>query len=884
MADTDLYLQYLRPKIAKLLALMKMDYVYHRGFGESLFTRFTERDDAAQEIEIKDFLGGYGTQFFGHHDTEIQQALIAAINLQVPFQSQASIKHYSTKLGVELNRLLKKEASLFSLRHDEDYISTMTNSGAESVEAAIKLCLSLWSTKKSSLQHQFMHLAAVSSSTQESTEILKSFNAVEEKSKTFKPIFISFQRSFHGKTSGAVALTANPEYSSMYGKLPIQVIFLDPDECLSVSKIEKIIEEKIPHLKAMYSDFGLTAFAGFIYEPIQAEGGIYPLRVETLKSMTDFAKKFQIPIIADEIQTGCMRCGHFVYSHALGISPDIILLGKALGGGLVKTGIMLAKQSNYNSDFGFKHTSTFAEDEISSFVTLKVLEILEKDKNIISEKADAFEKNIFSFFKKLQSNHPGIIEEVRGKGFLIGVEFASQHPKYSVIWQTLVNSGFGAYFLSSYMLKRKHIRIGVTLSSPMTLRIEPCYKISNKAIEKLQEGFTEIVNALDHGQTGLLTSHLWKDSGNLENIISPPIPREIDEIEKPKVCFFGHLVSSKHARRVDPLLNALSDRDLGKVLEVSEMIDLEGVIEEKNVLGVGNQKAQFMMYGFFNTSDYFEKKHRSHNVALIERLQKAVDELESQGVEYIGLGQFTSIVSWNGLALKTKPQTKITTGNSLTVATTLMSAEEIMKSFGNEFKDITVGVVGVTGNIGSVLSELMLGRVSKLKVFYRDQSGVSARFQSVYSNLEKIKIGTKTKLSSSSDLNELSDCDLIIVGTNSVKPIIFSNHLKKNAVVIDVAVPANVDPTVLKERKDVVCFSGGLVKLPKNQNVIQEFSGLPENEVFACLAETLMMALLKVDKPYSLGPLSRSSVEKVMEDFKKVGFELGQRTYMSSRL
>lgn len=893
-SHTDLFAKYVRPKIAQLLALMKMDVVYHRGQGENLYFYEKSKNDPAilEEIEVKDFLGGYGTQLFGHSRSELQQALEEALQSQIPFQSQASIKHYTSLLAQKLDQALSAERRELSLQEDHQYISTFTNSGAESVEASIKLALSVWKDRKDKILHKVSQSVAMSASFSDCEKAKSKIENLQKESRRIKPVFVALKRSFHGKTSGALAMTANTEYSSMFERSAISVVFLDPEKFENqndsqtqlLTKIEDALQEQIPTWKDIFSQTGLSPIVGLIYEPIQAEGGICSLSQEFLLALRAFTKKYNTPLIADEIQTGWMRCGHLVYSHQLGVVPDVILLGKALGGGTVKSGVMMASEAFYTKSFGFKHTSTFAEDETSSYVMLAVTELVKKHKNEIQERAKIFENRIRAAVAKLQSKFPGIITEVRGAGFLIGIEFNDQFPRHSFLIHALFNSGFGTYFLSSYLLNKYRLRLGVTLSSPLTLRIEPNYEISQSAIDQLEIALDDLCACLYEGRTGKLTAHLWKDSPDTGAIISYPVPTFQATPEQTKICFLCHLVSPQQVKNIDPVLKALSPRDLGKVLEVSEVINLGAIIDEAIVRDkIGNQ-AHYHAYGFFNTSKYFEELHRKGDPALLQRVQDVVTELENAGHEYIGLGQFTSIVTWNGLGLKTKPTTKITTGNSLTVATTVMSVEKIIQELGKDMKQLTVGVVGVTGNVCSVVAEIMLEKVNKLKLFYRDHAGPSERFKKIHDQLKQQSRLPSENLIASTDLNELSDCDLIIVGTNATSALIFPHHLKQNAVIVDISVPTNVHSSVLSERKDVICFSGGLIKLPENQQLMFSQTGLPPGEVFACLAETLMMALLKVDTAYSYGPLTKSSVERAIKDFKKVGYELGQRTYMSALL
>jgi len=119
--------------------------------------------------------------------------------------------------------------------------------------------------------------------------------------------------------------------------------------------------------------------AAVVLEPIAGEGGVRSLPAAFVTRLCEVCAEHGIPIVADEIQTGMGRTGTFLASHAMGLDPDYVCLGKALGGGLVKIGAMLVKRSRHVGAFSINHTSTFAEDDFTCGVALKALQLLDRD-------------------------------------------------------------------------------------------------------------------------------------------------------------------------------------------------------------------------------------------------------------------------------------------------------------------------------------------------------------------------------------------------------------------------------------------------------------------------------------------------------------------------
>jgi acetylornithine/succinyldiaminopimelate/putrescine aminotransferase len=107
----------------------------------------------------------------------------------------------------------------------------------------------------------------------------------------------------------------------------------------------------------------LEDVAAIFIEPILGEGGVRPLPAEFVDWLKKVQSETEIPIVADEIQTGFYRTGTFLASQQMGLVPDYICMSKALGGGLAKIGALLIRRERFVEEFSIKHSSTFAEDD-----------------------------------------------------------------------------------------------------------------------------------------------------------------------------------------------------------------------------------------------------------------------------------------------------------------------------------------------------------------------------------------------------------------------------------------------------------------------------------------------------------------------------------------
>ena len=228
------------------------------------------------------------------------------------------------------------------------------------------------------------------------------------------------------------------------------------------------------------------------------------------------------------------------------------------------------------------------------------------------------------------------------------------------------------------------------------------------------------------------------------------------------------------------------------------------------------------------------------------------------GVELIGLGALTKSVTEGGrwLADNEKVRAKITNGDALTTAVALEAIDEIIKK--KALRDPVIAIVGATGIIGQALSRLLISH--KLILIGRNPERLKQSFPDLTETSRIVLSGR---------LSDAINADIIITATNHHDSFVKSEHLKRNAVVYDIAQPSNVLPDVIKERPDIVSLDGGHVSIP---GINLKFNmGTPRGTTFACLAETILHALENDDKDY-IGYVDAGSVKLIKERAKKHNF------------
>ena len=214
------------------------------------------------------------------------------------------------------------------------------------------------------------------------------------------------------------------------------------------------------------------------------------------------------------------------------------------------------------------------------------------------------------------------------------------------------------------------------------------------------------------------------------------------------------------------------------------------------------------------------------------------------GAKVVGLGAYTSVVGDAGITIAERLDIPVTNGDSYTVYMAVEAVREAAKIMGIPLKQAKAAVVGATGAIGGACAELLAGEVAELVVIGRRAEAVD--------EVENRCTGQYAKVTSSLDVAAIYDADLILTVSSAVGAIIEPEHLKPGAVVCDVARPRDVSRKVQDKREDVLVFEGGMVEVPGSVDFHFDF-GFPPGKAYACMAETMVLALSGKYEDYSLG-------------------------------
>ena len=223
---------------------------------------------------------------------------------------------------------------------------------------------------------------------------------------------LAAEHAFHGLTCGSLSLMSDEFWREGFGPLLPETTIIPFG---SLESLERELKSK--------------RFAAFIVEPIQSEAGVRIPDRDYLRNAEALCRRYGTLLVLDEVQTGMYRTGPFLAAHHFGVEPDMVVLAKALSGGLVPVGAVLMSDEVCDSVYSslpraFVHTSTFSENSLAMRAGLATLEVLEAEAlgQRAIEAGNYLRQQLTTALQEFE-----MVKEVRGVGLLSGIEF--QAPK-----------------------------------------------------------------------------------------------------------------------------------------------------------------------------------------------------------------------------------------------------------------------------------------------------------------------------------------------------------------------------------------------------------------------------------------------------------------------
>ncbi len=274
-------------------------------------------------------------------------------------------------------------------------------------------------------------------------------------------LIIACEGNFHGRTITIVSISTDPEARKSYGPYTPGIEIIPYN---NVDALKKLLEEKGDKV------------AGFLVEPIQGEAGVFVPDDGYLKACYDLCKKHNVLFVADEVQTGIARTGRLLACDHEDIRPDIVILGKAISGGVMPVSCVLADNEIMMTIRPGQHGSTFGGFPLACQVAKAALEVVQDEK--LAERAERLGKIFREEMKKIDSP---FVKAVRGKGLLNAVVIEPHNGKEA--WDVCIEMAE-----NGLLAKPTHQHI-IRFAPPLVITEEELFeaiKIIKKSIKTLE--------------------------------------------------------------------------------------------------------------------------------------------------------------------------------------------------------------------------------------------------------------------------------------------------------------------------------------------------------------------------------------------------------------
>jgi ornithine--oxo-acid transaminase len=306
---------------------------------------------------------------------------------------------------------------------------------------------------------------------------------------TGRATIVYAQHSFHGLTAGALSLMNDSFWREGFGPLLQHTIGVPFGDTQALEKV--LAREKC---------------AAFIVEPVQAEAGIQVPSNEYLQRAQELCRKSGALFVLDEVQTGMYRTGRFLAAHQFGLEADIVVLAKALSGGLMPVSAVLMTDDVYKAVYSslkraIVHTSTFSENSLSMRAGLATLDVLERE-GLGARALQMGERFRQKLREALQPFE--IVKEVRGMGMLSGIEF--QPPKkltLRALYQTFhqIHPAMFGQVIVMRMFREKNILTQICGNNFMVLKAAPPLVVSEGQLDEFVAALRDVVELADTSAT-----------------------------------------------------------------------------------------------------------------------------------------------------------------------------------------------------------------------------------------------------------------------------------------------------------------------------------------------------------------------------------------------
>lgn len=673
-----------------------------------------------------------------------------------------------------------------------------------------------------------------------------------------RPIILAATRSFHGKTMGALAVTGQRQYAEGFGPSAPGFEFVEFGDGDALAERFKQDGERI---------------AALFLEPIQGEGGVFLPPPGYLQHVRSLCSEYGVALVLDEIQTGLGRTGMLFACEHEGIAPDILLLGKALGGGLFSLSCCFTSEAFWDEGFALRHSSTFANNNVACKVGLAVLRTLTGE-GFCADVSRRGER-LMQRLEQMALRYPQVIAAVRGRGLMSAIELRPPSEQQGTFLSYLIHQGIYSYAVAAAIAELGSVLVLPTLGKADVIRITPPLIISDDELDTALDAIEVVFKALQHDATRTILQAIGAFEGYavaaaVEYAGPAPLlpPRLHSGAAKPQYAFLIHYTRPEDIAVTNPSLGDLDSAALRQICNYCSALAPGVVMRAPTIRSLTGQHVDGLIIALPLLPEELARRglrNVSHDIG------RAVELAASLGVHIVGLGGYTAPYSRRGLSACGRGPS-ITSGNALTAGMAVEAVRAAAEQRHLRLGEADIAVVGARGSVGSLCARLLARERPQRLVLVGNPNSSAASLHELAAELRREGI----RVEITDDLDVLKDCQVILTATTAARPILEGVTIAPGTIVCDVAQPPDTTAT-LRARDDLTVIDGGQVLLPDASIKFGEGNlvGLPTGVTLACLAETILLALEEEEGDFGVGyDVPVAQVDHVLALAKRHGFRL----------
>ena len=576
--------------------------------------------------------------------------------------------------------------------------------------------------------------------------------------------------------------------------------------------------------------------------PIDIAGGVVVPPPGYLRAARALCDAHQALLILDESELGLGRTGRLLAAEHEAVQPDILLLGRGLGGGLFRLGALLCRGAVWDEDCALGPGFTGAGNDLSCRVALAVLR--ELGAGGLCHAAESQGRYLQRQLAALRLRHPTVITAVRGRGLVQAVALQPGAAEPGFFLSHLGGLGLLSHLAAATAAERCAVLFLPTLGGASILRLTPPLSVTREEVDLAIQALDEVCGLLAAGDSAALARALGathprhlQAAARRQPRLQLPLPAPAPPPPRPTYAFIFVCAEGRAVLQSDPGLAALDEDELRALTGFAAALPAGVVLRPKTVRSAAGAEADGFILALPMPP---EPLPRAGSAPGLADIQRAVDLAARLGAQVVGLGG-AGPAGWHSGLSRTGDGPLITSGSTLSA---LMAVRAIESLRGASWRGARVAVLGAASAVGALCARLFAQKRPERILLCDSPDDELQPLHALAAELTAL--GAAVSVMSSP--RELAEYPTILAAGSAPPPMLDKAPLSPGTLICDLARPFAA-PSHVRSRGDLTVIEGGLVALPDRSLRLGagNLYGLPAGVQQADFAQTLLLAFAKAD-------------------------------------